>query len=164
MVFEPFVWFCRPVADGVWKRAVSNAFGAYTPCATDSLVITVSHLVLLSLCVYRIWLIKKDFKAQRFCLRSKYYNCMLGLLAAYSTAEPLFRLIMGISVFNLDGQPGLAPFEVVFSTLCCLICFYRLWWYFRCVYVLLYITLWMSSLNLIWISFKFYVKMGYDFV
>ncbi|XWS55359.1 hypothetical protein CRYUN_Cryun10bG0167800 [Craigia yunnanensis] len=113
MAFEPLIWFCRPVADGVWKRAVSNAFGAYTPCATDSLVITTSHLVLLGLCVYRIWLIKKDFKAQPFCLRSKYYNYMLGLLAAYATAEPLFRLIMGISVINLDGQPGLAPFEIV---------------------------------------------------
>ena len=37
---------------------------------------------------------------------------MLALLAGYCTAEPLFRLIMGISVFNLDGQAGLAPFEV----------------------------------------------------
>ncbi|TYI49637.1 hypothetical protein E1A91_D12G049200v1 [Gossypium mustelinum] len=112
MAFEPLVWFCRPVADGVWKRSVSNAFGAYTPCATDSLVVTLSHLVLLGLCVYRIWLIKRDFKAQRFCLRSKYYNYMLGLLALYATAEPLFRLIMGISVLNLDGQSGLSPFEV----------------------------------------------------
>ncbi|KAK6283230.1 hypothetical protein POUND7_017055 [Theobroma cacao] len=113
MAFEPLVWYCRPVANGVWTRAVANAFGAYTPCATDSLVITISHLVLLGLCVYRIWLIRKDFKAQRFSLRSKYYNYMLGLLAAYSTAEPLFRLIMGISVLNLEGQPGLAPFEIV---------------------------------------------------
>ncbi|OMO92327.1 hypothetical protein COLO4_17671 [Corchorus olitorius] len=113
MAFKPLVWFCRPVANGVWTRVVANAFGSYTPCATDSLVITISHLVLLGLCVYRIWLIKKDFKAQRFRLRSKYYNYMLGLLALYSTAEPLFRLIMGISVLNLDGQPGLAPFEIV---------------------------------------------------
>ncbi|KAG4114413.1 hypothetical protein ERO13_D12G045100v2 [Gossypium hirsutum] len=113
MAFEPLVWFCRPVADGVWKRSVSNAFGAYTPCATDSLVVTLSHLVLLGLCVYRIWLIKRDFKAQRFCLRSKYYNYMLGLLALYATAEPFFRLIMGISVLNLDGQSGLSPFEIV---------------------------------------------------
>ncbi|PPD68207.1 hypothetical protein GOBAR_DD34916 [Gossypium barbadense] len=113
MAFEPLVWFCRPVADGVWKRSVSNAFGAYTPCATDSLVVTLSHLVLLGLCVYRIWLIKRDFKAQRFCLRSKYYNYMLGLLALYATAEPLFRLIMGISVLNLDGQSGLSPFELL---------------------------------------------------
>ncbi|XP_039049118.1 ABC transporter C family member 2-like [Hibiscus syriacus] len=112
MAFEPLVWFCRPVADGVWKRAVSNAFGAYTPCATDSLVIAISHLVLLGLCVYRVWLIRRDLKAQRFCLRSKYYNYMLGLLALYATAEPLFRLIMGIAVLNLDGQPGLAPFEI----------------------------------------------------
>ncbi|GKV32071.1 hypothetical protein SLEP1_g40702 [Rubroshorea leprosula] len=113
MAFKPLIWFCQPVANGVWTRAVANAFGAYTPCATDSLVISISHLVLLALCIYRIWLIKKDFKVQRFCLRSKYYNYFLALLASYSTAEPLYRLIMGISVLNLDGQTGLAPYEIV---------------------------------------------------
>ncbi|GLT64996.1 hypothetical protein SLA2020_374540 [Shorea laevis] len=113
MAFKPLIWFCQPMANGVWTRAVANAFGAYTPCATDSLVISVSHLVLLALCAYRIWLIKKDFKVQRFCLRSKYYNYLLALLASYSTAEPLYRLIMGISVLNLDGQTGLAPYEIV---------------------------------------------------
>ncbi|GLT64997.1 hypothetical protein SLA2020_374550 [Shorea laevis] len=113
MAFEALIWFCRPVANGVWTRAVANAFGAYTPCATDSLVISVSHLVVLALCIYRIWLIKKDFKVQRFCLRSKYYNYLLALLAGYSTAEPLYRLIMDISVLNLDGQIGLAPYEIV---------------------------------------------------
>ncbi|KAB2627658.1 ABC transporter C family member 12-like [Pyrus ussuriensis x Pyrus communis] len=112
MGFEPLDWYCRPVPGGVWTRAVENAFGAYTPCAVDSLVVCVSHLVVLGLCIYRTWRIKKDFKAQRFCLQSKVYNYMLGLLAAYCTAEPLFRLIMGISVLNLDGQIGLAPFEV----------------------------------------------------
>ncbi|GLT85717.1 hypothetical protein SLE2022_038970 [Rubroshorea leprosula] len=113
MAFKPLIWFCQPVANGVWTRGVANAFGAYTPCATDSLVISISHLVLLALCIYRIWLIKKDFKVQRFCLRSKYYNYLLALLASYSTAEPLYRLIMGISVLNLDGQTGLAPYEIV---------------------------------------------------
>ena len=112
MAFGPLVWYCRPVTNGVWAKLVDNAFGVYTPCATDTLVISISHLVLLSLCFYRIWQIKKDFKVQRFCLRSNYYNYMLGLLAGYCTAEPLFRLIMGISIFNLDGQAGLAPFEV----------------------------------------------------
>ncbi|KAM1350686.1 hypothetical protein ACFX14_004730 [Malus domestica] len=112
MGFEPLDWYCRPVPGGVWTRAVENAFGAYTPCAVDSLVVCISHLVVLGLCIYRIWRIKNDFKAQRFCLQSKVYNYMLGLLAAYCTAEPLFRLIMGISVLNLDGQIGLAPFEV----------------------------------------------------
>ncbi|KAJ9691129.1 hypothetical protein PVL29_013349 [Vitis rotundifolia] len=113
MAFGPLVWYCRPVTNGVWAKLVDNAFGVYTPCATDTLVISISHLILLSLCFYRIWRIKKDFKVQRFCLRSNYYNYMLALLAGYCTAEPLFRLIMGISVFNLDGQAGLAPFEVV---------------------------------------------------
>ena len=112
MAFEPLVWYCRPVANGVWTTAVENAFGAYTPCAVDSLVVLVSHLIVLGLCLYRIWLIKKDFKVQRFCLRSKVYNYVLGLLAACCAAEPLFRLIMGISVLNLDGQAGFAPYEV----------------------------------------------------
>lgn len=134
MAFEPLLWYCRPVADGVWARAVQNAFGAYTPCAVDSLVVCISHLVVLGLCCYRVWRIKKDFKVQRFCLRSKFYNHVLGLLAAYCTAEPLFRLIMGISVLNLDGQPGLAPFEVssffdclmvfiyIYGPFCCFTC------------------------------------------
>ncbi|KAJ4703013.1 ABC transporter C family member 2-like [Melia azedarach] len=113
MALEPLVWYCRPVANGVWTRAVDNAFGGYTPCATDSLVISFTHLVLMGLCFYRIWLIKKDFKVERFCLKSKLYNYMLGLLAGYCTAEPLFRLIMGISVLDLDGQTGLAPFEIL---------------------------------------------------
>lgn len=112
MAFEPLVWYCRPVVNGVWTKAVKNAFGAYTPCAVDSLVVIVSHLVLLGLCFYRIWRITNDLTVQRFCLRSKLYNYVLALLAAYGTAEPLFRLIMGLSVLNLDGLPGLAPFEV----------------------------------------------------
>lgn len=118
MAFGPLVWYCRPVANGAWTKAVENALGEYTPCAVDSLVVSVSHLIILGLCFYRIWRIKKDFKAQRFCLRSKLYNYMLGLLAIYCTAEPLFRLIMGISVLNLDGQTGLAPFEVGLFACC----------------------------------------------
>lgn len=110
---EPFLWYCQPVSNGVWARVVKNAFGPYTPCAVDSLVVSVSHLALLGLCSYRMWRMKKDFKVQRFCLRSKLYNFLLALLAGYSTAEPVFRLIMGISVFNFDdGQRSLAPFEV----------------------------------------------------
>ncbi|XP_059668430.1 ABC transporter C family member 2-like [Cornus florida] len=113
MAFKPVSWYCRPVTNGVWAKAVDNAFGVYTPCAIDSLVVSVSHLALLALCLYRIWRTKKDLKVQRFILRSNYYNYMLGLLAGYCTAEPLFRLVMGISVLNLDGQTGLAPFEMV---------------------------------------------------
>ncbi|KAL4619739.1 hypothetical protein ACB092_06G102100 [Castanea dentata] len=113
MAFKPLGWYCQPVANGVWARTVQNAFGGYTPCAVDTLVICVSHLVVLGLCCYRIWLIKKDSNAKRSCLRSKLYNYVLALLATYCTAEPLFRLNMGISVLNLDGQAGLAPFETV---------------------------------------------------
>ncbi|KAL2944295.1 ABC transporter C family member 12 [Bienertia sinuspersici] len=113
MAFKPLVWYCQPVANGVWATAVQNALGAYTPCATDSLVICLSHLVMLGLCLYRIWTTYKNPKAQKYCLRSNYYNYFLALLAGYSAAEPLFRLIMGVSVLNLDGQAGVAPYEVI---------------------------------------------------
>jgi hypothetical protein len=116
MAFDPFVWYCKPVENGVWTRTVQNAFGAYTPCAVDSLVIGISHLVILGLCIYRIWLIKKDFTVKRFRLRSNIYNYVLGILAAYSVAEPLYRLIMGVSILNLDGQTQLAPFEVSYDS------------------------------------------------
>ncbi|WCJ24253.1 multidrug resistance-associated protein 1 [Euphorbia peplus] len=109
----PLEWYCRPVANGVWAKEVDSAFGAYTPCGMDSLVICISHLVLLGLCFYRIWLIKKNSKAQKYSLKTKLYNYMLGLLAGYCTAVPLFRLVMNVSIFDLDGQNTLAPFEVV---------------------------------------------------
>ncbi|XP_074328761.1 ABC transporter C family member 2-like [Apium graveolens] len=112
MAFRPLVWYCRPVSNGVWSEAVQNAFGAYTPCA-DSMVVFISYLALLGLCLYRIWRIMKDLTVQRFQLNSKYYNYMLGLIAAYCTAEPLFRLVMGISVVNLDAETTLAPYEIV---------------------------------------------------
>ena len=114
MAFELLIWYCQPVANGVWAKAVDSAFRSYTPCAIDSLVISISNLVLLGLCSYRIWLIKNNFKANQFRLRSNYYNYMLGLLAGYCTAGPLLRLVMGFSIFNLDGQIGFAPFEVSF--------------------------------------------------
>ncbi|KAK1281545.1 ABC transporter C family member 2 [Acorus calamus] len=113
MGFKPLDWYCRPVKDGVWSKAVVNAFGAYTPCGINSLVLCISHLALTGLCIYRIWRIKKDFSVQRFRLKSNYYNYFLGFLAAYCAAEPLFRLAMGISVSNLDGEATLAPFEIV---------------------------------------------------
>ncbi|KAI3455946.1 hypothetical protein Pfo_012609 [Paulownia fortunei] len=113
MGFEPLVWFCRPVANGVWAEETDSAFGAYTPCAIDSVVGNVSQLVLLGLCLYRIWLIKINPKLQRFCLRSNFYNYVLAILASCCAAEPLYRLVMGISIFNLDEETGLAPFEVV---------------------------------------------------
>ncbi|KAL0442459.1 UNVERIFIED_CONTAM: ABC transporter C family member 2 [Sesamum latifolium] len=113
MGFVPFVWFCRPVTNGVWTQETNSSFGAYTPCAIDSVVGNVSHLVLLGLCLYRIWLIKINPKLQRFCLRSNFYNYVLAALASCCAAEPLFRLVTGISIFNLDEELGLAPFEMV---------------------------------------------------
>lgn len=122
MGFQALTWYCRPVANGVWATITDSTFGDYTPCGIDSLVVGISHLVLLGLCFYRIWLTKKDPKVRRYRLRSNNYSYLLGLLAGYCTAEPLFRLVMGISIFNLDGQTGLPPFEVsvlLFSVLCC---------------------------------------------
>ncbi|KAG8365655.1 hypothetical protein BUALT_Bualt18G0128600 [Buddleja alternifolia] len=113
MAFKPFEWYCKPVKDGVWAKSVENAFGAYTPCANDSLVICISHLVLLGLCLNRIWRLKKDFSVQRFQLRSNYYNYVLGLLALYCAVEPLYRLVMGISAFHVDGEHGVAPYEMI---------------------------------------------------
>eukprot|EP00262_Sarcandra_glabra_P011548 TRINITY_DN2799_c0_g1_i1.p1 TRINITY_DN2799_c0_g1~~TRINITY_DN2799_c0_g1_i1.p1 ORF type:complete len:1626 (+),score=287.39 TRINITY_DN2799_c0_g1_i1:361-5238(+) len=113
MGFGPLDWYCQPVENGVWAKAVESAFGAYTPCGLNSLVVCVSHLALVGLCYYRIWRIRKDMTVKRFRLGSCYYNYMLGLFAAYCAAEPLFRLVMGISISNLDGQTGLARFEVI---------------------------------------------------
>ncbi|XP_047310142.1 ABC transporter C family member 2 [Impatiens glandulifera] len=111
MAFKPVDWFCQPKKNGVWG-AGDNAFGAFTPCATDTLVITISNFILMGLCLYRIWLTKTNFKIKRFCLKSSYCNYLLALVAAYCTAEPLYRLVMGVSVLNLDGF-GLAPYEIV---------------------------------------------------
>ncbi|XP_048141043.1 ABC transporter C family member 12-like isoform X3 [Rhodamnia argentea] len=117
MGFEVLDWYCGPVAIGIWARTTDSAFGAYTPCAVDSLVISISHLVLLGLCCYRIWLIKRTLKVQRYLLRSRCYNYMLGLLSFYCAAEPLLRLVMGISIFNLDGQTSRLPYEIVSLTI-----------------------------------------------
>lgn len=112
MPFEPLDWFCQPVANGVWVKAVDSAFGSYTPCAIDSLVVSTCHVVLLGLCFYRIWLIKNDPKVQRFRLISSCYNYMLAMIAGCCSVVPLLRLAMGMAIFSLDDQTGFAPFEV----------------------------------------------------
>lgn len=114
MAFTLFDWYCRPAPNGVWARTTDSAFGAYLPCALDSVVISISYLVLLSICCYRIWLIKKSSKARRFRLRSTFYNYILGLLASYCAAEPLLRLMMDMSIVKLDEQTDFMPFEVRF--------------------------------------------------
>lgn len=119
MGFEPLVWFCRPVQYGIWERETHSAFGSYTPCAIESVVGNVSLLLILGLCLCRIWLIKISPKVRRFCLRTNRYNYILALLASYCAAEPLFKFIMGISIFNIDAETGLAPFEV---------CYLIFWW------------------------------------
>ncbi|KAK8469192.1 hypothetical protein PHAVU_005G015500 [Phaseolus vulgaris] len=112
MGFEPLNWYCQPAQNSIWDKAVDGAFGSYTPCAINTLVISISNLVLIGLCLYRIWLITCNAKVQRFCLRSNYYNYLLGVLAAYCAAQPLLRLFTGNSAFNLSGETGFAPFEI----------------------------------------------------
>ncbi|CAI9089674.1 OLC1v1024292C1 [Oldenlandia corymbosa var. corymbosa] len=113
MAFKPFIWYCRPVEDGLWAHETDSAFGAYTPCVLDSVVGCVSHLVVLGLCSYRIWLMMMDYRIRRYRLRSNFYNYLLGLLAGCCGVESLFRLALGISVFNLDAQSGFAPYEIL---------------------------------------------------
>ncbi|KAI4993329.1 hypothetical protein ZWY2020_007642 [Hordeum vulgare] len=109
---KPHEWYCQPVNDGAWSRAVESAFGAYTPCGIDTLVVCISYLALFGVCFYRIWRTTKDYKVQRYKIRSPYYNYLLGLLLVYCIAEPLYKIVTGTSIMNLDGQCGLAPFEV----------------------------------------------------
>ncbi|VVA93078.1 unnamed protein product [Arabis nemorensis] len=116
MGFEALNWYCKPVADGFWEKEVDGAFGAYTPCAIDSLVLLVSHFVLLCLCFYRTWIIFHNAKVQIYVLRKKYYNCVLGILACYCVVEPVLRLFMGISLFDMDEETHLPPFEVASSS------------------------------------------------
>uniref|UniRef100_A0A7N0T3Q1 ABC-type xenobiotic transporter n=1 Tax=Kalanchoe fedtschenkoi TaxID=63787 RepID=A0A7N0T3Q1_KALFE len=113
MAFHPIEWYCRPVANGIWDREADSALGAYTSCGIDSLVVSVSCLVLMGMCFYRIWLTKRSLKARRFLMRSKFVQYILMVLAGYCALEPLFRILMDISVFNLDGQITLAPVESV---------------------------------------------------
>jgi len=130
MGFDPLDWYCQPVRHGAWSHVVENAFGAYTPCGIDTLVVCISFLALFGVCFYRIWRTTRDYTVQRYKLRSPYYNYMLGLLVVYCIAEPLYRIATGTSIMNLDGQPGLAPFEVrgliqyhyyqvLFTFICC---------------------------------------------
>lgn len=111
MIFNALVWYCKPVANGIWAKETDSAFGAYTPCSIES-ADCISNVVLFVLCVYRLWLVRMDHNIHRFQLRSKYYNYILILLGSCCAAEPLLRLFMGISIFNLDAETDLAPFEV----------------------------------------------------
>uniref|UniRef100_A0ACD5UVY2 Uncharacterized protein n=1 Tax=Avena sativa TaxID=4498 RepID=A0ACD5UVY2_AVESA len=112
MGFKPLEWYCQPVKDGTWSHAVESAFGAYTPCGINTLVVCISYLALFGVCFYRIWRTTKDYTVQRYKLRSPYYNYLLGLLVVYCIAEPLYRIATGTSIMNLDGQSSLAPFEI----------------------------------------------------
>ncbi|KAL5715506.1 Canalicular multispecific organic anion transporter 1 [Ranunculus cassubicifolius] len=112
MAFHPWDWYCAPVSNGIWSTSVKSAFGPYTPCGIDTMVVCISHLVLLGLCLGRIWTIKFNYRIKRFRLNSNYYNYVLGLLALFVVAESVFKLVMNYSMFNLDGQTSFAPFEI----------------------------------------------------
>jgi ATP-binding cassette, subfamily C (CFTR/MRP), member 1 len=112
MGFHPLEWYCQPVQGGVWSQTVENALGMYTPCGTETVILGISHLALFGVCFYRTWQITKDLKVQRFSMKSKLYSYILMVFAAFCVAEPLFQVVMGYSIVNLDGQSSLAPFEV----------------------------------------------------
>ncbi|CAN8313677.1 unnamed protein product [Cochlearia groenlandica] len=112
MGFDALAWYCKPVSEGFWGKEADGVFGAYTPCAIDSLVILISHCVLLGLCLYRIWIIFHNTKARIYVLRNKYYNYVLGVLAFYCVVEPVMRFFMGVSLFDADEHTDLPPFEV----------------------------------------------------
>ncbi|CAL5025388.1 unnamed protein product [Urochloa decumbens] len=149
MGFDPLDWYCQPVKHGAWSHVVENAFGAYTPCGIDTLVVCISYLALFGVCFYRIWRTTRDYTVQRYKLRSPYYNYLLGILVVYCIAEPLYRIATGTSIMNLDGQPGLAPFEIVSLIIesaawCCMlvmilletrIYIYEFRWYIRFVVI-----------------------------
>jgi hypothetical protein len=120
MGFEPLIWYCKPEPNSIWEKIGDSAFGSYTPCAINTLVISTSNLVLMCLCLYRIWLLTFNAKAQRFCLKSNYYNYILGMLASYCAFQPLLRLFTGNSAFNLNEETDFAPFEVSLSNKCLL--------------------------------------------
>ncbi|KAL6843839.1 hypothetical protein ACP4OV_026410 [Aristida adscensionis] len=149
MGFAPLDWYCQPVKHGAWSQVVENAFGAYTPCGIDTLVVCISYLALFGVCFYRIWRTTRDYRVQRYKLRSPYCNYLLGLLLVYCIAAPLYRVATGTSIMNLDGQPGLAPFEIVSLIIesaawCCMlvmialetrIYIYEFRWYIRFVVI-----------------------------
>ncbi|WJX30575.1 Multidrug resistance-associated protein 9 [Trifolium repens] len=112
MGFEPLIWYCKPEPNSIWEKIGDSAFGSYTPCAINTLVFSISNLVLMFLCLYRIWLIAFNAKAQSFCLKSNYYNYILGMLASYCAFQPLLRLFTGNSVFNLNEETDFTPFEI----------------------------------------------------
>ena len=48
MGFEPLIWYCLPLADGIWAKVTDRIFGSYTPCGIDLyLSFGSSRLVLL---------------------------------------------------------------------------------------------------------------------
>ncbi|XP_078176000.1 ABC transporter C family member 2-like isoform X2 [Carex rostrata] len=113
MGFDLLDWYCQPVQGGVWSQAVESAFGMYTPCGMQTVILGISHLALFGACFYRTWRITKDLTVQRYSMKSQFYSYVLMIFTAFCVAEPLFRVIMGYSIVNLDGQSSLAPFEVL---------------------------------------------------
>ena len=51
-------WYCKPETNVAWISIAASAFDAYTPCATETLVVSLSYFVLWCLICYRIYLIQ----------------------------------------------------------------------------------------------------------
>ncbi|KAK4338994.1 hypothetical protein RND71_040456 [Anisodus tanguticus] len=79
MSFDALVWYCKPVANGIWAKETDSAFGPYTPCAIES-ADCISYVVLFVLCAYRLWLVRMNQKVRRFQLR--YRDALGGLWVA----------------------------------------------------------------------------------
>ncbi|XP_024518371.1 ABC transporter C family member 2 isoform X2 [Selaginella moellendorffii] len=107
--------FCRTVPGGVWETKIENGFGAFTPCVTDTLVINISMLVLLSFAVKRIRLIRgsSDAPVVRHSVKRRRGHVLLIALAAYSALQPLAQLGLGISSDNPEGNKSPPPYEIV---------------------------------------------------
>ncbi|KAH9747861.1 ABC transporter C family member 2 [Citrus sinensis] len=127
MASGPLDWYCRPVANGTWAKTVDSTFGAYTTCAVDSLVISISHSVLLGLCIFRIWLMNKNSKARRWYvrfgviyvlvgdavilnliipMRDYYSRITLYLYISMVFCQALFGILILVYIPNLDPYPG----------------------------------------------------------
>nr|QGP74117.1 ABCC transporter [Sedum alfredii] len=113
MTFSPIDYFCQPVENGFWDKVAGSALGPYKPCCINTLVVSITCLVLICICIHRILLMQKSHKVRRYKLTSRTYHFVMVLLSGLSTSEPLLRILTDTSIYNLDGTPGLPPFELV---------------------------------------------------
>lgn len=112
MAEDLFSSFCRPLEAGVWANKLPSGFGAYTPCAVDSVIVNISSLVLLFFTVQRIRALVYGVGIERFKVSNAWRYIPLFLLAAFCAAAPITQIILGVSTVNLDGESSMPPYEV----------------------------------------------------